>query len=205
MLCLDTAWCFFPICRKADVAGSVLAVGSRFCFWQEAVRSEVHRTVHAGEVGPASVVKEVRVSSFAQHLFSCIQQEHNNHSKCASHENITIHHLLFVVQMENCVTLLSLFLTRHSVRKFGLWSTFPSQVLKGRYFRKHHNRSAHFSKCNATRKHRNLKLCANSFHNVRSLCRLWMFWKQNALDMDTTRLKIKLCINDCSNKTCILR
>ncbi len=93
-----------------------LAVGSRFCFWQEAVRSEVHRTVHAGEVGPASVVKEVRVSSFAQHLLSCIQQEHNNHSKCASHENITIHHLLFVVQMENCVTLLSLFLTRHSVR-----------------------------------------------------------------------------------------
>lgn len=29
-----------------------------FC-WQEAVRCGVHRTVHAGEVGPASVVKEV--------------------------------------------------------------------------------------------------------------------------------------------------
>lgn len=29
-----------------------------FC-WQEAVLCEIHRTVHAGEVGPASVVKEV--------------------------------------------------------------------------------------------------------------------------------------------------
>ncbi len=79
----------------------------------------MHRTVHAGEVGPASVVKEVRVSSFSQHLLSCIQQKHN-HSKCASHENITIHQLLSVVQKENCVTLLSLFLTSYSVRKHCL-------------------------------------------------------------------------------------
>lgn len=31
--------------------------------------------MHAGEVGSASAVKEVRVSSFAQHLLSCIQQD----------------------------------------------------------------------------------------------------------------------------------
>lgn len=35
--------------------------------WQEAVRCGIHRTVHAGEVGPASVVREVSYAT-ASHI-----------------------------------------------------------------------------------------------------------------------------------------
>ena len=47
--------CEIMIAKSVDM--SMLYV---FCCWQEAVKCGIHRTVHAGEVGPPSVVEEVR-------------------------------------------------------------------------------------------------------------------------------------------------
>lgn len=64
-------------------------------------------------------------------------------------------HLLSVVQMENCVTMWSLFLTISWFCEEILsvkYISFLSTKSYGRYFRKRHNCSAHFSKCHTTKK-----------------------------------------------------
>lgn len=135
--------------------------------------------------------------------------KHTNHTKFASYRNIMLLHLLSVVQMENSVTMLSLFLTI-SFRVI-LWGnsekyiSLPSTKSYCRHLKKTPQLLRSFFKMPHHKERPCIWMHANPSHNMHSLCRLSKFWKQNALDMDTTHLKIQCFTNNCSNRTCILR